>query len=110
MFVCYYVLLLRQLAPNDASSHLLLIAALRSFPVPREGELQAVASDALANDALRDPAERGLIEEELVASLLREGSPESRARARALLPDLLARPGDRAALQRRNTLREAAED
>ncbi len=106
----YHASLLRQLAPNDASSHLLLIAALRSFPVPREGELQAVAGDALANDALRDPAERGLIEEELVASLLRDGSPESRARARTLLPGLLARPGDRAALQRRNTLREAAED
>ena len=106
----HHALLLRQLAPAAASSHLLLIQALRSFPVPRERELQAAAELALTDLALGSPGERGLIEEELVASLLRTGSPDDRARARELLPTLLARPGDRAALQRRNTLREAAAD
>ena len=57
-----------------------------------------------------DPAELGLLEEELVNSLLREGSPEARARARELLPSLLTRPGDRNALQRRNALRLAVDD
>ena len=106
----HHALLLRQLAPDAASSHLLLIQALRSFPAPRERELQAAAELALQNAALSDAAERGLIEEELVASLLRVGTPDARARARELLPTLIARPGDRAALQRRNTLREAASE
>ena len=106
----HHALLLRQLAPDAASSHLLLLQALRSFPVPRERELQAAAELALSNLALGSPGERGLIEEELVASLLRVGTPEARARARELLPALITRPGDRAALQRRNTLREAAAD
>lgn len=106
----YHALLLRQLAPDQASSHLLLIQALRSFPAPREQELQAAADLALANPALTDARELGLIEEELVSSLLRVATPDARARARELLPTLLARPGDRAALQRRNALREAAAD
>ncbi len=104
----YHATLLRQLAPEQASSHLLLVRALRAFPVPREREIQDVIDLALARP-LDDDAEVGLLEEERVASLLRDGSPESRARARELLPKLLSRPGDRAALQRRNDLREAAQ-
>jgi len=102
----YHASLLRQLAPDQASSHLLLVRALRAFAVPREREIQAAIELALTRP-LGDAAEVGLLEEELVGSLLREGSPAAKLRARELLPRLLGRPGDRAALQRRNTLREA---
>lgn len=104
----YHALLLRQLAPDAASSHLLLVQALRSFAVPREREIQAAIDRALDNPAISDPAEIGVLEEELVASLLREATEDSRARARELTTRLLTRPGDRAALQRRNTLKEEA--
>ena len=104
----YHALLLRQRAPDEASSHLLLIQSLRSFAVPREREIQAAAEQALARPVIDDPAELGLLEEELVSSLLREGAPDGRTRARELVSRLLTRPGDRAALQRRNALREAA--
>ncbi len=104
----YHASLLRQLAPDEASSHLLLVRALRAFSVPREREIQAAIELALTRP-LGDAAEVGLLEEELVGSLLREGSPAARLRARELLPRLLGRPGDRAALQRRNTLREAVQ-
>jgi len=104
----YHASLLRRLAPRDVRSHLLMVQALRSFEVPREREVQAVLTEALARHDIPDPAELGLLEEELVGSLLREGTPEARARARALLPDLLTRPGDRNALQRRDALRRAA--
>lgn len=103
----YHAMLLRRLAPQDVRSHLLFVQALRRFDVPREREIQAALDEVLARHDITDQAELGLIEEELIGSLLREGSPETRMRARELLPALLARPGDRNALQRRNTLRLA---
>lgn len=105
----YHAMLLRRLAPHDVRSHLLFVQALRRFEVPREREIQAALDEALARHDIPDPAELGLLEEELVDSLLREGSPESRSRARSLVPMLLSRPGDRYALQRRNALRLALE-
>ena len=102
----YHASLLRQLAPDDATSHLLLVRALRAFPIPREREIQAAVELALTRP-LEDAAEVGLLEEEWVESLLREGTPAAKERARELLPRLLTRPGDRAALQRRNALRQA---
>ena len=76
----------------EASPYYLFVQALRSFEVPREREVQAVLDEALARHDIPDPAELGLLEEELVNSLLREGSPEARARARELLPSLLTHP------------------
>ena len=105
----YHAMLLRRIAPQDVRSHLLFVQALRSFEVPREREIQAILDEALARHDIPDPAELGLLEEQLVDSLLREGSLESRARARELLPGLLTRPGDRNALQRRNAMRLAAD-
>jgi hypothetical protein len=105
----YHAMLLRRLAPHDVRSHLLFVQALRRFEVPREREIQAALDEALARHDIPDPAELGLLEEALVDSLLREGSPEARSRARSLIPMLLARPGDRYALQRRNALRLALE-
>lgn len=103
----YHAMLLRRLAPHDVRSHLLFVQALRRFDVPREREIQAALDEVLARHDIADPAELGLLEEELIGSLLREGSPEAHARARELMPGLIARPGDRYALQRRNTMRLA---
>ena len=105
----YHAMLLRRLAPQDVRSHLLFVQALRRFDVPREREIQAALDEVLARHDITDQAELGLLEEELLGSLLREGSPETRMRARELLPSLLARPGDRNALQRRNALRLAVD-
>lgn len=104
----HHAAMLRQLAPDDLRSHLLFVQALRSFKVPREREIQAALDDTLARGRFTEPGELGMLEEELVTSLLREGTSEGRARARALLPALLTRPGDRGALQRRNALAELA--
>ncbi len=106
----HHARLLVQRAPEQASSYVFLVAALRSFTVPREAELQAAVEAALAHPTWFTAADRGLLEEALVASLLRTGSATTRARARALIPQLLERPGDRAALQRREALRQAASD
>jgi hypothetical protein len=104
----YYAAQLRQLAPEQVLSHLLMVRALQAFRPAREPEIQAVLDDALRGGRLSDPGDLGALEEEFVASLLREGSAAGRARARELLPQLLARPGDRATLQRRDELRARA--
>lgn len=103
----HYARLLRQLAPREVQSHLLLARALESQRVPRERELQRNLEDALADGLVADPAEVALMEEQLVGSLLRDGAPDALARARELMPRLLARPGDRLALQRRHALQQS---
>lgn len=103
----HYARLLRQLAPREVQSHLLLARALESQRVPRERELQHNLEEALATELVTEPAEVALLEESLVGSLLRDGKPDALARARELLPRLLARPGDRLALQRRHALKQA---
>jgi len=105
----HYARLLRQLAPREVQSHLLLARALESQRVPRERELQHNLEEALATELVTDPAEVALLEESLVGSLLRDGKPDVLARARELLPRLLTRPGDRLALQRRHALKQALE-
>src|SRR5690606_34012172 len=97
----------RLLAPHEVRSYLLLARALESQRVPRERELQRDLEDARAQNLISDPAQLALLEEALMGSLLRDGQPEALARARDLLPGLLARPGDRAALQRRHALQRA---
>lgn len=103
----HYARLLRLLAPHEVRSYLLLARALESQRVPRERELQRDLEDARAQNLISDPAQLALLEEALMGSLLRDGQPEALARARDLLPGLLARPGDRAALQRRHALQRA---
>jgi hypothetical protein len=102
----YHTTLLRQLAPHDVTSHLLHIQALQAFRVPREREIQSVLEETLRAGLVSDPAEVGLLEDTLVESLLRDDTQGSRARARALLPTLLTRPGDRSVLQRRNDFKQ----
>ncbi|WP_434420056.1 hypothetical protein [Nannocystis pusilla] len=103
----HYARLLRMLAPHEVHSHLLLARALESQRVPRERELQGDLEEALAQNLVTEPAQIALIEEKLLGSYLRDGQPDALARARDLLPRLLARPGDRAALQRRHALERA---
>jgi hypothetical protein len=103
----HYTTLLRQLAPDLVTSHLLHVLALRAFRVPREREIQSVLEETLRDAKIFDLAEVALLEDALVESLLREATPESRSRARELLPRLLGRPGDRVALQRRNGYKQA---
>lgn len=105
----HYARLLRQIAPHDVQSHLLVARALQAQRVPRERELQGALEDALARRLVQDPAELALLEEALLGSLLRDGQDAALARARELLPQLLARPGDRGALQRRHALQRALE-
>jgi len=102
----YHTTLLRQLAPSDVTSTLLHVQALRAFGVPREREIQSVLEETLREGRITDPAELALLEDALVESFLRDGTRESRARARELLPRLASRPGDRAALQRRNAYKQ----
>jgi len=103
----HYARLLRVLAPHEVHSHLLLARALESQRVPRERELQHLLEEALSQGLITDSAQVALLEETLLGSFLRDGQPDALARARDLLPRLLARPGDRAALQRRHALERA---
>lgn len=103
----HYARLLRQLAPHEAQSHLLVARALEALGPNRESELQEGLSDAIERRLIADPAEVALLEEALVGSLVRAGQPEDLTRAREILPRLLARPGDRSALQRRYALQQA---
>ena len=103
----YHTTLLRQLAPHEVTSHLLHVQTLQSFRVPREREIQSVLEETLRAGYITDPAESALLEDALVESLIREATPESRARARTMLPTLLTRPGDRGVLQRRNLYKQA---
>ena len=56
---------------------------------------------AIADEAFADLAERGLLEQELLAVLLDLGDDESLAKARKLVPELLSRPASRG-VRRRN--------
>jgi hypothetical protein len=103
----HYARLLVRADPARAGSTLLLVRALRTSAHPREQEVEAALEAALAQAALRDPAERALLEEALIAGWIASGDPARLARARALLPALQARPGDRAALRRRHALARA---
>lgn len=102
----YHTTLLRQLAPHQVTSHLLHVQALQGFRVPREREIQSVLEETLRAGLVPDLAESSLLEDALIESYLRENTPESRARARDLLPALLTRPGDRGVLQRRNGFKQ----
>jgi hypothetical protein len=100
----HHARLLRQLAPDDPQSHLLVARSLMAFRPPREQDAIQALEQALARPSLRDARGVGQIEEKLVAALLRAGTADDVARARELLPRLLARPADRKARKRRQEL------
>ena len=108
----HYARLLALAAPAEASAHLLLARALGASQRPRREEIRRVLADALDSGLIDDPAELGLLEEALLDQLLgaaAEGDDQALRQAQELLPGLRRRPGDRAALQRRYALQEAAD-
>ncbi|MEZ4383145.1 MAG: hypothetical protein R3A79_17590 [Nannocystaceae bacterium] len=109
----HYARLLARAAPDRASAHILLMKALERSRRPRGEEIRGHLREAIRGELIRDPAELGLLEEALVERLLdaaQAGDAAALAEARALLPTLRKRPGERAALQRRHALERRAED
>lgn len=96
--------LLRALAPEQAAAHLALAAALRAFDPPRLSEVEQILQHALQHAPLADDRARGDVEEELLRTLLDLGDEPSLARARTLIPELLARPAERETRRRRELL------
>ncbi|MEZ4453382.1 MAG: hypothetical protein R3B09_28215 [Nannocystaceae bacterium] len=104
----HYCRLLVAAAPARAGARLLLIKALERSLHARSDEIEATLIEALESGAIVDPAELGLLEEELVRRWVERGDPGSLARARERMPQLLGRPADRPTLQRRHALGRAA--
>ncbi|MBK8234073.1 MAG: hypothetical protein IPK74_00820 [Deltaproteobacteria bacterium] len=94
----HHARLLRQLAPNDVGAHLAVARALRALgrtTEARDALFAALDEDAPRGPGFADLAERGLLEQDLVAVLLELGDADSIARARKLMPELLSRPASR---------------
>ena len=101
----HHARLYRQLAPNEALSHLTVAAAFNAFSPPRRDDAIAALEQALADDDLSDPAERALVEETLVRQLLRNDDAASRTRAVEVAEALTRRPSrNRKDRQRREQL------
>ncbi len=106
----HHARLLRQLAPTDAASHLAVAKAYAAMGHKRLFDARDTLLAAIANEAFADLAERGLLEQELLAVLLELGDDESLARAKKLVPDLLSRPASRWARRRNEELAKALRD
>lgn len=98
----HHARLLRQARPGKAESHLLVARAYDSFtPARREDAVEALRQGL---DQVRDPSERGVLEEAMVVRLLRLGGTRNLDEARRIGPDLSTRPGPRKARSRREKL------
>jgi hypothetical protein len=109
----HYARLLARAAPDRASAHVLLMKALERSHLPRAAEIRGRLREAIRSGEITDGAELGLLEEALVERLLdaaEAGDDAALDEARALLPTLRKRPGERAALQRRHALDRRAEE
>ncbi|HWB82226.1 MAG TPA: hypothetical protein VG755_44990 [Nannocystaceae bacterium] len=91
----HHARLWRQLAPRDVNSNLAVARAYRAFVPARLAEARDALELALADGRFADLAERGLLEQELVAALLDIGDEASVGRARKLMPELMTRPASR---------------
>lgn len=100
----YHAKLLRQLAPKTVSSHLAVAQAYVSLGPERLFDARDSLLEAIADEAFADLAERGRLEQELLAIYLDLGDDDSMARAKKLLPDLLTRPANREARRRTEEL------
>jgi hypothetical protein len=100
----HHARLLRQLAPKATSSHLAVAQAYVSLGPERLFDARDALLEAIATEAFADLAERGRLEQELLAVYLDLGDDESLARAKKLLPDLLSRPANREARRRTEEL------
>lgn len=105
----HHARLLRQVAPQLAASHLAVANALAAIG-GREAEIVAALEAALGDEVIADPAERGRVEERLVRVLLAIGDEASLARAREVVPDLVARPASHDIRRGRRELAKALSD
>ncbi|MEM9462220.1 MAG: hypothetical protein AAGF11_49150 [Myxococcota bacterium] len=102
----HHARLWRQLAPHDALAHLGVVRALEAQPHARPQAIQQALEGALETADLQDLRLRGLVEEQLLRTLLRRNAPADHARIRELATVLRARPGDDATQRRRRALVE----
>lgn len=103
-FALHHARLLRAVAPRAAASHLAVARAYEAMGPERLYDARDSLLLAIADEAFADLAERGLLEQELLAVLIELGDDESLARARKLVPDLLSRPASRPARRRSEEL------
>lgn len=94
----------RAVDPRKAAPHVAVARALRDHPAPRLQEARRALEEALRQADLDSYAERGLVEEELVRTLLDLGDDAATEEARSLVKDLLSRPGSRDVQRRRERL------
>jgi len=100
----HHARLWRAVDPRRAASHIAVAQALRAHDPPRLIEAQAALDTALEEADIETYADRGLIEEELVRTLIDLADEDSIARAKELVPVLLNRPASREVQRRREHL------
>lgn len=100
----HHARLWRAIDPRHAAPHIAVAQALRLHDPPRLTEGRRALDEALEEADLESFAERGLIEEEVVRTLIDLGDEASMARAHDLVSDLLSRPGSREVQRRREHL------
>lgn len=100
----HHARLWRAVDPRRAASHIAVAQALRAHDPPRLAEAQAALDTALEEADIETYADRGLIEEELVRTLIDLADEDSIARAKDLVPELLNRPASREVQRRREHL------
>lgn len=100
----HHARLWRAVDPQRAASHIAVAQALRAHDPPRLAEAQAALDTALEEADIETYADRGLIEEELVRTLIDLADEDSIARAKDLVPELLGRPASREVQRRREHL------
>ncbi len=100
----HHARLLRAVVPDHAAAHLAVALSLRSFTPPRLDQARQALEYALRDAPLPDDRARGLVEEELLRTLIDLGDEASLTRARELSPTLLARPAERQTRRRRELL------
>lgn len=105
----HHARLLRAVAPQEAGSHLAVARALNAHDPPRRDEAIDALAEGIESGAVRRAGERGRLEEELAAALLRRSVPGDLDRVRDLMPTLLARPAGERARKRRNHLQSRLE-
>ena len=88
----HHARLWRALAPSDARAHLGVARALQISSTPRPADVREALHRALTEASIDDLHHRGLIEEQLLRSVLRMDGPAARLEAREIATALRTRP------------------
>ena len=102
----HHARLLHQAAPERAQAYLLQAAALGAMG-DRTAEVVEILERGASGEWVTDPTDRGHVEEQLVRVLIAYGDPQSLARAKELIPDLVSRPATGDVRARRRDLAKA---